>query len=97
MNHLTVSALIERLSECDPEAEVRLATQPNWPLQYHLAGVATSEDIAMDSRCEAHEFYNCEDCAESRLGGQGAVVYLVEGGQHYDQPYAPRAAWDVAR
>ncbi|WP_248582007.1 hypothetical protein [Nocardioides sp. InS609-2] len=97
MNGITVTELIERLQDCDPDAEVRLATQPNWPLQYHLAGIATTEDIAMDRRCEDHDFYNCEDCAEGRLQDDGSIVYLVEGSQHYDQPYAPRAAWDVVR
>jgi hypothetical protein len=31
---LTVEALIEALEDCDPNAEVRLAHQPSWPLQF---------------------------------------------------------------
>jgi hypothetical protein len=37
---MTVAELIELLEDCDPEAEVRLATQPHYPLAYHLAGIA---------------------------------------------------------
>ncbi len=34
---LTVSQLIEELEELDPDAEVRLATQPSWPFEWHLS------------------------------------------------------------
>ena len=37
---MTVSQLIELLSEMDPGDEVRLATQPSYPLAFHIAGVA---------------------------------------------------------
>ena len=88
---MNVRELIERLQDLDPEAEVLLATQPSWPLQFVIGGVATSEDIDMDSECEEHQHYNCADCAAAKTN----VVYLVEGGAAED-PYAPRAAWDVA-
>jgi hypothetical protein len=34
---LTVSQLIEELEDLDPDAEVRLATQPAWPFEWHLS------------------------------------------------------------
>lgn len=34
---MTVAELIELLSDLDPEAEVRLAVQPSWPFEHHLA------------------------------------------------------------
>jgi hypothetical protein len=34
---LTVSGLIDELEDCDPEAEVRLATQPSWPFEWSLS------------------------------------------------------------
>ena len=88
---MNVSELIERLHDCDPEAEVLLAHQPSWPLQFTLRGVAASEDIAGASECEEHGYYDCSDCAD--IGE--TVVYLVEG-SHPDHPYAPRAAFEVA-
>jgi hypothetical protein len=89
---MSVRDLIERLQDCDPEAEVLLAHQPSWPLQFEVRGVASSEDIAMSAECNGHGDYNCDDCVAAK--GE-PVVYLVEGG-HPDHPYAPRAAWDVA-
>lgn len=88
---MNVRELIERLEGLDLEATVLLATQPGWPLQYEVSGVASHEDIAMDSQCDKHEHYNCEDCAAA---GE-PVVYIVEGGTP-DHPYAPPAAWEVA-
>jgi len=46
---LTVEALIEALEDCDPHAEVRLAHQPSWPLQFavdpdHPAAALDLED-----------------------------------------------------
>ncbi|WP_159623365.1 hypothetical protein [Ruania rhizosphaerae] len=86
---MTVEELIEKLQECDPGAEVLLAHQPNWPLQFQVGGVASGEDIAGETECDEHHDYNCDECAEP-------VVYLVDG-DHPGHPYAPRAAWTVAR
>lgn len=89
---MNVRDLIERLQDCDPTAEVLLAHQPSWPLQFQVRGIASSEDLAMDTECGDHGHYNCDDCAAAN--GE-PVVYPVEGG-HPAHPYAPRAAWDVA-
>lgn len=86
---MTVRDLIDRLEDLDPDAEILLAHQPSWPLQFTLAGVAAGEDVAGDVECEEHGDYNCDECADS------GVVYLVEG-NHPDHPYAPRAVWNVA-
>jgi hypothetical protein len=88
---MTVNELIERLQECvdedeaNGEREVLLATQPSWPLQYHVRGACTSE--------EAHEY---DEPDEDNVSGDPECVYIVEGGQHYDRPYAPRGAFDAA-
>jgi hypothetical protein len=37
---MNMQELIELLEDCDPEAEVRLAHQPGWPLAFELRGVA---------------------------------------------------------
>jgi hypothetical protein len=34
---MTAAELIEALADVDPDAEVRLAHQPRWPLEYGLA------------------------------------------------------------
>jgi hypothetical protein len=78
---MNIRELIELLEEAADQvgngAEIQLATQPAWPLRYHLAGVYVPEDDG--------------DPAED------AVVWLVEGGQHYENPYGvPEHAWDAA-
>lgn len=87
---MNVRDLIERLNDLDPEAEVLIASQPSWPMQNKLTGVASAEDVQAETACEDHETYNCPLCEVP------PIIYLVEGSSP-DQPYAPRAAWEVAR
>ena len=49
---MTVSQLIELLSEMDPGDEVRLATQPSYPLAFHIAGVAALDNEADEDELE---------------------------------------------
>lgn len=51
------------------ESELRLAYQPNYPLQDHVAGLWFDPELASPS------------------------VFVVSGGQVYDEPYAPRDAF----
>lgn len=62
---MTVEELIAELEYLNPEAEVRLATQPRYPLEYTLAQVVEvgiSDNLRDDTIDET-------------------VVYLSEGGQ----------------
>jgi hypothetical protein len=93
-----VKDLLARLEECDPSATVLLATQPGWPLQFKVAGVAESADLGdpdggwtEDDPCSEHGRRDCVLCLDVPH-----VVYLVEGG-HPDHPYAPGGVWEVAR
>ena len=68
---MTITELIEALEEmleaaegADPE--VRMATQPSYPLQTTISAV-------------------------TMIDGK---VFIAEGGQPYDDPYAPRKAWE---
>ncbi|MDX3165840.1 hypothetical protein PV516_18820 [Streptomyces scabiei] len=44
MDEMTVADLIEKLERMNPEAKVRLATQPSYPFEYTIAEVAETED-----------------------------------------------------
>jgi hypothetical protein len=81
---MTVGDLRALLENLDDEAEVRLATQPSWPLAFHLAGVTTSQELFEREQ----EVFADEDTSE--------VVWLVAGDHPSDSPYAPREAWAVA-
>lgn len=84
---MTVRDLIDRLSEVDPDATLRIAFQPSWPLAADVAGVADADDLHGGGAIEE------DDVAPAD------VVWLVAAaGVGYDvHPYAPRGAWDAAR
>jgi hypothetical protein len=85
--NLTVAELIALLEDCDPDAQVRLAHQPAWPLQFTLAGLATTDDL------------DATPGAEDEAGRDGpAVVWLVPGEPPAGvTPYAPEQLWEHAR
>jgi len=83
--------MIERLEEVAEdgfgECELRLAFQPNWPLQFTIGGIAVPDD---ESRGMGEPDEEPDDAA--------SVVYIVEGGHpHEDSPYAPPWAFAAAR
>ena len=43
---MKVKDLLAILSDLDPEADVLLASQPNYPIEYRLGGVAVRSDFA---------------------------------------------------
>lgn len=69
MRNVTVSDLIFELQQCDPDAPVRLATQPSWPFEQAVGDVVEVDlsDVGDD-----------EPAVEP---GEGVVVYIGEGGQ----------------
>jgi hypothetical protein len=78
---MTVGELLALLEDMDEDAEVRIATQPSWPLAFHLGGVAEGADAADE---------------DEMRNDPAPVVWLVAGGSPSDSPYAPSAAWEVA-
>lgn len=106
MNITELIEILTEMAESNPEAEVRLATQPNWPLAFHVGGVASTDDLAeyrLDNdepgQCKEHDEYHCHECLKRELvdDQEGDVVWLVEGSSLYDNPYAPRNVWEAAR
>lgn len=89
---MTINELIEQLEEAREmlpaggEAEVMLASQPNYPLRNHLAGVAViNSDGYLEPDATEEEAFEDKDTS---------VCWLLEGSQHYESPYAPRSAWE---
>lgn len=85
---MTIDDLIARLEEyrdvVGGDAVVRLMTQPNWPFECEIGGLASGEEInELDEDDEDID----EDVTEDRL------VYLVEGQQ---LGYGSKRAWDAA-
>jgi hypothetical protein len=88
-----VSELIELLEEQDPDAEVLVMMQQNWPFECSLAGVTTREEMLRADRDE--DGGDGDDDEEPRLerGTAKSDVFLVEGEQ---LRYGSKTAWSVA-
>lgn len=82
---MTVGELIGRLEEYEPDSEVRLAHQPNWPFEYGISEIVEVDLNRVE--CPECEGDGCEEC-----GGEGTVtddpekdqeqvVYIAEAGQ----------------
>lgn len=95
---MTVDELIESLQAISDEgygeSEVRMATQPNYPLATNLKGVVL--DKGEEEECEVCDGVGCDECPEDGDGpGVDRLVWLVEGSSCADSPYAPRHLWDL--
>jgi hypothetical protein len=92
---MDVKSLIALLQEMDADAEVRVASQPSWPLALHVAGVAAQADIDVNDAFDDLEGDEFVDEDEVRRNAE-AIVWIVEGTSVFNAPYAPRGAWNVA-
>lgn len=93
---MKVSELIELLEEQDPDAEVLVMMQQNWPFECSLAGVTTREEIERADRDDDEDDDEDDDDAEEAPRERGTAksdVFLVEGDQ---LRYGSKTAWDVA-
>jgi len=77
---MTVRELMERLGDLDPDAEVRLMTQHQYPLESHVRGV-----------CDNVELFEEDPGADYKE--LDLIVYIVEGEQ---VGYGRKAAWAAA-
>ena len=78
---MTVRELIELLEDQDQDATVLIMSQPSWPFEHEVRGVAARADFAeVDPDGDPADRRRPED------------VFLVEGGQ---LRYGDKAAWDA--
>jgi hypothetical protein len=89
---MTVKELMETLESCNPDAEVRIATQSSYPFQSSVAGAVDGNlivEYAMDERPG-------ERVADIIGDFNGSVdpdtVYIVEGSQ---LGYFTKRAWEA--
>ncbi len=81
---MTVSELIQRLEDFNPDAEVRMMIQRHYPLQSELYGVCPEQSL---QRGDSEEEDDDDDPQEEK------IVYLVEG-SHI--AYGVKRAWSEA-
>lgn len=90
---MTVAELMALLEDCDPDAQVILMTQRQWPWENALVGVAVraeAEELDADGDHEA----TTDRESRRETGTSGSDVFLLEGEQ---LRYGSAAAWRARR
>jgi len=85
---MKVRDLIEMLEDQDPDAEVLIMSQENWPFENAIAGVAIREDFV-----DHDEDDEPGDEGRYEKGTAPNDVFIVEGQQ---LRYGSKAAWNAA-
>ena len=100
---MTVGELMNLLSECDEDAEVRIMSQEGWPFENAIRGIALRHEMTGEGdgcECDADAGEPHEDgCPaaeepEDERGLKANDVFIVEGDQ---ERYGDKSAWDVVR
>jgi hypothetical protein len=81
---MQVKELIEYLQDFDQEAEVRIMSQPSWPFEYSVSGIAAREDFEDIDEGEQPQ----------RREKNQSDVFLIEGSQIC---YGNKDAWSSCR
>lgn len=100
---MTVQELIERLEDFDPEAEVRLMTQQQWPFENAVHGMRQPlaqqqwpVENAVHGVCSGEQLApdgpDEEPDPAAGLSDPPAPVFIVEGAQ---LRYGSKSAWEV--
>lgn len=101
---MTIAELIERLQDLNPDAKVRIAYQPSYPLWGVAAGVAPGGDDGQafaNGECPecGYTEQHSEDCTSTDIDlsaglGEAEFVYITT--RDSQNGYASRALWEVA-
>ncbi len=67
---MTVAELIQELEQMNPDAEVRIASQPEWPFEYSIEQIREIHQYD----CNPSEPFPMDEDEES-------IVYIAEGRQ----------------
>ncbi len=94
---MTVKHLVALLLDQDPEAEVRLAHQPNWPFEYSVSNVCNRRDLAqLDRENRDEEAAGTDEITLDQgfdlLDGQSINDVLIGEGQQLC--YGDNNTWD---
>lgn len=72
---MKVKELMEVLKDLEPDAQVLIASQPNWPFEIELSGVVTRAE------CDAPDEDGREEPRRTDADLSPTDVFLVEGQQ----------------
>lgn len=88
---MKVSELIELLEDQDPNAEVLIMTQENWPFENAIKGIAVRDEMLRADHDEDGD-EDPEEEAHLERGTARNDVFIVEGTQ---LRYGSKTAWSV--
>ena len=92
---MKVRDLIEFLEDMDPDADVFIMSQENWPFECSVAGICEREDfIEPDPEEESEPWTKRDRWAASDQQLPAKDVFIVEGNQ---LRYGSKRAWEVVR
>lgn len=86
---MKVQELIDLLEEQDPDAEVLIMSQQNWPFENAVYGVTVRSELTGEDDDDDAE----PEPARHRGDGTPTDVFIVEGSQ---LRYGSKTAWEVA-
>lgn len=87
---MKVQELIDLLEEQDPDADVLIMSQQNWPFENAVYGVTVRSELTGEDDDEE----DVEPAPDRRReDGASNDVFIVEGSQ---LRYGSKTAWDVA-
>ena len=90
---MKVKELIDILEQQDPDAEVLIMSQQNWPFENGVYGVTVRSEVDGNDEDEDGEKEDGADTTAARDGRATNDVFIVEGTQ---LRYGSKTAWDVA-
>jgi hypothetical protein len=90
---MKVKELIDILEEQDPDAEVLIMSQQNWPFENGVYGVTARSEMDGDDEDEDGDNEGATAATDARDGRATNDVFIVEGSQ---LRYGSKTAWDVA-
>lgn len=79
------------------EVEVRIATQQSYPLQSSVYGIARLTEAEPRDYEEGTNPRELRDIPDFVDGPPREIIYICEGNQDSDMPYANRDLWDASR
>lgn len=88
---MTVGELREALEDLEDDVEVRIATQPSWPLAFHIGNVwvpSQYEDVEAERRQERYE-----DLREEGMSIEDADALLDEEFEDEDDDDQAKFVW----
>jgi len=80
---MNVSELIAHLEDCDPDAEVRLATQPSWPFEWSISDIIQPLSPQAITKHQFDDATDSQRDAWTRQEEEGTVIFVEEG---YEDP-----------